>query len=231
MHAETNPLYHALLTRFHDLTGCPVLVNTSFNVRGEPIVCTPKDAYLCFMRTEMDTLVLGSFVLEKEPSARAQARRGLANALPTRLTSGAVTTPILGSPRRDAQPTICPLRTFAMITALLGLFLLSGWFGYRAYLESPEVVSAEPSPSRHPATATRAVLFVVDAFTPGKAFDPAVMPAFNRLASAGASGIVQTGTVTTTAPCVYSSDDRSPGESWSRRSSTSTRARRASIRC
>lgn len=65
VHAETNPLYHALLTRFRDLTGCPVLVNTSFNVRGEPIVCTPKDAYLCFMRTEMDTLVLGSFVLEK----------------------------------------------------------------------------------------------------------------------------------------------------------------------
>jgi len=65
VHAETNPLYHALLTRFRDLTGCPVLVNTSFNVRGEPIVCTPKDAYLCFMRTEMDTLVLGSFVLDK----------------------------------------------------------------------------------------------------------------------------------------------------------------------
>ncbi len=65
VHAETNPLYHALLTRFHALTGCPVLVNTSFNVRGEPIVCTPKDAYLCFMRTEMDTLVLGSFVLDK----------------------------------------------------------------------------------------------------------------------------------------------------------------------
>jgi carbamoyltransferase len=53
------------LTRFRDITGCPVLVNTSFNVRGEPIVCTPKDAYLCFMRTEMDALVLGSFVLDK----------------------------------------------------------------------------------------------------------------------------------------------------------------------
>jgi carbamoyltransferase len=65
VHADTNPLYHALLTRFRDLTGCAVLVNTSFNVRGEPIVCTPKDAYLCFMRTEMDTLVLGSFVLDK----------------------------------------------------------------------------------------------------------------------------------------------------------------------
>jgi carbamoyltransferase len=65
VHAETNPLYHALLSRFHALTGCAVLVNTSFNVRGEPIVCTPKDAYLCFMRTEMDHLVLGSFVLDK----------------------------------------------------------------------------------------------------------------------------------------------------------------------
>jgi carbamoyltransferase len=65
VHAETNPLYHGLLTRFHARTGCPVLVNTSFNVRGEPIVCTPRDAYLCFMRTEMDNLVMGSFVLEK----------------------------------------------------------------------------------------------------------------------------------------------------------------------
>jgi carbamoyltransferase len=65
VHAETNPTYHALLTRFHALTGCPVLVNTSFNVRGEPIVCTPRDAYLCFMRTEMDNLVLGPYLLEK----------------------------------------------------------------------------------------------------------------------------------------------------------------------
>jgi carbamoyltransferase len=65
VHPETNPSYHALLKRFEALTGCPVLVNTSFNVRGEPIVCTPKDAYLCFMRTEMDVLVLGNCVLEK----------------------------------------------------------------------------------------------------------------------------------------------------------------------
>jgi len=65
VHAETNPLYHALLSRFHALTGCPVLVNTSFNVRGEPIVCTPADAYRCFMRTEMDHLVVGSFLLDK----------------------------------------------------------------------------------------------------------------------------------------------------------------------
>jgi len=49
VHADTNPRYHALLTRFKALTGCPVLVNTSFNVRGEPIVCTPEDAFHCFM--------------------------------------------------------------------------------------------------------------------------------------------------------------------------------------
>ena len=65
VHADTNPIYHALLSRFHALTGCAVLVNTSFNVRGEPIVCTPRDAYLCFMRTEMDNLVLGNFLLDK----------------------------------------------------------------------------------------------------------------------------------------------------------------------
>jgi carbamoyltransferase len=62
---EVNPEYHDLLTAFDRLTGCPVLVNTSFNVRGEPIVCDPKDAYLCFMRTEMDALVLGNHILHK----------------------------------------------------------------------------------------------------------------------------------------------------------------------
>ena len=66
VHAETNPRYHALISAFKRRTGCPVLVNTSFNVRGEPIVCTPHDAYLCFMRTNMDTLVMGSFLLDKK---------------------------------------------------------------------------------------------------------------------------------------------------------------------
>ena len=61
----TNPRYHALLAHFEALTGCPVLINTSFNVRGEPIVCTPEDAYRCFMRTEMDYLVLENFLLAK----------------------------------------------------------------------------------------------------------------------------------------------------------------------
>ena len=62
---KTNPRYHAMLTKFNDKYGCPVIVNTSFNVRGEPIVCTPKDAYLCFMRTEMDFLIMGNYLLDK----------------------------------------------------------------------------------------------------------------------------------------------------------------------
>jgi carbamoyltransferase len=62
---ETNPRYHALLRAFDVLTGCGVVINTSFNVRGEPIVCTPEDAYRCFMRSEMDYLVLGPFLLAK----------------------------------------------------------------------------------------------------------------------------------------------------------------------
>ncbi len=66
VYADTNPRYHALLSRFHALTGCPVVVNTSFNVRGEPVVCSPQDSWRCFMRTEMDALVIGSFVLLKE---------------------------------------------------------------------------------------------------------------------------------------------------------------------
>jgi carbamoyltransferase len=65
VHRETNPRYHELIRRFEALTGCGVIVNTSFNVRGEPIVCTPEDAYRCFMRTEMDYLVVGNYLLAK----------------------------------------------------------------------------------------------------------------------------------------------------------------------
>ncbi|MEE9229261.1 MAG: carbamoyltransferase [Acidobacteriota bacterium] len=65
VHRDTNPRYYDLLKAFETRTGCPVLVNTSFNVRGEPIVCTPEDAYRCFMRTEMDYLVLENFLLAK----------------------------------------------------------------------------------------------------------------------------------------------------------------------
>jgi carbamoyltransferase len=66
VHNETNPRFHELLSRFKERTGCSVLVNTSFNVRGEPIVCTPEDAYRCFMRTEMDYLVVENFLLAKQ---------------------------------------------------------------------------------------------------------------------------------------------------------------------
>ncbi len=63
--AEQNPVFHALLKRFEARTGCPVLMNTSFNVRGEPVVCTPDDAYRCFVNTEMDYLAIGNFLLER----------------------------------------------------------------------------------------------------------------------------------------------------------------------
>ena len=66
VHRETNPRYHALLSAFKDRTGCPVLVNTSFNVRGEPIVCAPEDAFSCFMGTEIEALAVGNCFLHKE---------------------------------------------------------------------------------------------------------------------------------------------------------------------
>ncbi len=79
---ERNPLLHRLLTRFHEKTGCAVLINTSFNIRGEPIVCTPEDAYRCFMATDMDVLVLGRHILHKTQQKAvmdaAQRKRHLA---------------------------------------------------------------------------------------------------------------------------------------------------------
>jgi carbamoyltransferase len=65
VHKDTNPRYHQLISDFEKLTGYAVVVNTSFNVRGEPIVNTPNDAYRCFMRTEMDYLVVGDFLFDK----------------------------------------------------------------------------------------------------------------------------------------------------------------------
>ena len=68
--AEVHPEFHAVIESFESLTGCGVVVNTSFNVRGEPIVCTPEDAYRCFMRTEIDLLVLDDCLLEKSKQPR-----------------------------------------------------------------------------------------------------------------------------------------------------------------
>jgi carbamoyltransferase len=72
---EINPRLYDLLLRFEQTTGCGVLINTSFNVRGEPIVCTPDDAYRCFMNTEMDYLIIGNFVIERTAQPRAAIER------------------------------------------------------------------------------------------------------------------------------------------------------------
>jgi carbamoyltransferase len=66
VHEETNPRYYALISAFKRLTGCPVIVNTSFNVRGEPLVCTPEDAFRCFMGTEIDVLAIGNCLMKKD---------------------------------------------------------------------------------------------------------------------------------------------------------------------
>ena len=73
VHKETNPKFYKLLLKFKELTGCPVIVNTSFNVRGEPIVNTPKDAFNCFMGTELDKLVIGNCILEKKKQTNLKA--------------------------------------------------------------------------------------------------------------------------------------------------------------
>jgi len=71
VHADTNPRYHAVISKFKEKTGCPLVVNTSFNVRGEPIICTPTDAFKCFMGTELDVLAVGNYLLFKEEQDEA----------------------------------------------------------------------------------------------------------------------------------------------------------------
>ena len=66
VHRDTNQIYYDLIDEFNRITGFPILVNTSFNIRGEPIVCTPTDAFKCFMGTELDILVIDKFILKKE---------------------------------------------------------------------------------------------------------------------------------------------------------------------
>ena len=74
VHQETNPLYHQLISAFDKLSGCPIVVNTSFNVRGEPIVCSPEDAFNCFMGTEMDILAIGNLILRKSDQNMSLAK-------------------------------------------------------------------------------------------------------------------------------------------------------------
>ena len=74
VHKDTNPHFWNLINAFKSKTGCAVMVNTSFNVRGEPIVCTPEDAYRCFMRTEMDYLVIDRFLFKKQEQPEWQQK-------------------------------------------------------------------------------------------------------------------------------------------------------------
>ena len=74
VHRETNPRYYELIKRFNELTKCPILVNTSFNVRGEPIVCSIEDAFRCFMGTNLDVLVIEDFILFKSEQKKSQKK-------------------------------------------------------------------------------------------------------------------------------------------------------------
>jgi carbamoyltransferase len=75
VHRETNARFHELICRFQALTGCPVIINTSFNVRGEPIVCTPEEAFRCFMGTDLECLAVGNCFLRKEEQMPALRKR------------------------------------------------------------------------------------------------------------------------------------------------------------
>jgi carbamoyltransferase len=74
VHQETNPRYHKLIKKFKEITGCPILVNTSFNIRGEPIVCSVNDAFKCLMGTNLDILVVEDFILYKEKQSKSSKR-------------------------------------------------------------------------------------------------------------------------------------------------------------
>ena len=93
VHRETNQPYWRILRELERRTGYGLVVNTSFNVRGEPIVCTPTDAYRCFMRTEMDALVLGPFLLHKRAQPAWHEEREWRDGLPTRLNASAIGSP------------------------------------------------------------------------------------------------------------------------------------------
>jgi len=71
VHADTNPRYHAVISKFKEIAGCPIVVNTSFNMRDEPIICTPTDAFKCFMGTDLDLLAIGNYALYKEEKNKA----------------------------------------------------------------------------------------------------------------------------------------------------------------
>ncbi len=133
--AEDNPRFHQLLREFEQNTGCPVLVNTSFNVRGEPPVCTPEDAFRCFMRTDMDYLVLGNFLIDKTAIAREASRSGGLQTADLKQTA-VWRPPLLGHEYEKLDCSPRALRRFGFIIGavvfLLGLLFLArhrvaGW--------------------------------------------------------------------------------------------------------
>ena len=133
--AVDNPLFHRLLGEFERRTGCPVLVNTSFNVRGEPPVCTPEDAYRCFMRTEMDYLVLGNFLLEKAEMPEPASRSGGLQTADLKTRAG-WRPPLLGDEYQKLDQSPRALRRFgvtvgSILLALGGIMLwrhrAAGW--------------------------------------------------------------------------------------------------------
>jgi carbamoyltransferase len=117
--AGQNPRFHALLARFEELTGCPVLVNTSFNVRGEPIVCTPEDAYRCFMTTGMDHLVLGGRILHRAEQPAASAPGSRPPAEPARAAEG------------RAAPGLASRLLSPLARAWMALANVLGWINVR----------------------------------------------------------------------------------------------------
>jgi hypothetical protein len=130
--AATNQRFYDLLGVFEQRTGCPVLVNTSFNVRGEPPVCTPEDAYRCFMKTEMDYLVLGNFLLDKTSRSGAFSRACGTDPKPRAIWR----LPFLDAELEKLDCSVPALRRFAStisaVLVLLGGFMLwrhrtAGW--------------------------------------------------------------------------------------------------------
>ena len=107
VHAETNPMFHRLLTHFDGRTGCPVLVNTSFNVRGEPIVCSPEDAFRCFMGSEIEVMAAGNCFFRKQDQLRSGTE--LCRSFRTRLNSFASLSIEFGLHRSGPEEVLCGL--------------------------------------------------------------------------------------------------------------------------
>ncbi|HSP46385.1 MAG TPA: SxtJ family membrane protein, partial [Chthoniobacterales bacterium] len=118
--AAGNPRFHRLLSQFEQRTGCPVLVNTSFNVRGEPPVCTPEDAYRCFMKTEMDYVVLGNCLLDKRAIGQHASKNDRSQTATPKKTA-IWKSPFFGGEPHHLDSSVAALRRFAFtIAPILG---------------------------------------------------------------------------------------------------------------